>query len=701
MKQTKTFWQLVFLALALTLCFIFSVLFLILLRLDQQQTKVVYQVIYENIYYLLALITVVPVALWVIFEICYTRFYLPLKKIPAEISVIFTSNPSYRLDYSGNHNIRELSEVINQFAETYENQGKQIAKKISKAMDTTENERNLLASILAELPTGLVICNIHGRILLFNSQAKMLFTENKLTKRSEYFLGLGRSIFHILDKSLIEHALAEIDERLNSRKKRVASYFTALLGEDPILFEVIPVLNQERIVTAFILSLQNITDNINRYETINSSFQNFARSLAESCSHVGEICSSTEMARKIDIKNVQQSLTEIYDYSQSTQRQVLEAVFEPIPLTKLELNRFLFVLQKTVGYELNIRLNIQAAEKNKRILGDMYSFITALVVFFEKLGQLTSLEEFDISVKLQEKEVVFDITWEGEPVNCIDIERLADEKIQTLSCLSYVFRQNKAAFEAVSTGAICSQVRVTATAELPAPFPGKRRSPVIAGSRPEYYDFSLFTVDEDNRELLNCPLESLTYSAIDTETTGLDPGGGDEILAIGAVRIVKGRILHADCFEQLINPVRDIPFDSYRIHGIDPAMVVDKPTINEVLPLFKRYVSNTVILGHDVAFDMKMFRLKEKSSGVAFSNPVLDTLLLSAMLHPIDRRHNLESIAKRLGVTIIGRHTALGDAMAAAEIFLKLIPLLQSKNIITLKEAINASKRTYFSRLRY
>ena len=703
MKQTKVFWQFVFLALALTFCFVFSILFIIWLRLNTSQTIVLHQIIYQNIYYLLALITVVPVALWVIFEMCYTRFYLPLKKIPAEIAVIFSSNPSHRIEHAGNQNIRELSEAINQFAEMYEKQEKNIIQKLGSAKDETESERNLLASIVAELPVGIVICNINGRILLFNTQAKMLFIENKLTKKSEYFIGLGRSIFHIIEKAQIEHALAEIEERLNSSTKRVASYFTALLGKDKlILLETIPVLNTERAVTAFILSLQDMSGCVNQYESLNSGLLALENNLAELCCRIEEFLLDTRGLLPSHIEAVQLVLKSIRNQSRSTRDALIDKVFKPIPLTKIELGSFLFVLQKTAGYTKNIRVNISAAYRNRRILGDMHTFIAALVFLFEKLQELAAQAEFDLVVNFQENRVIFNINWEGAPVGCTEIHHLMEEKITRLTYLGYILKQNRAAIEPVAAGAdACTHVRVSAMAELPQPVSEKRRSPVIAGSRPEFYDFNLFTVEKESEDLLGCDLRSLTYSVIDTETTGLDPVGGDEILAIGAVRIVNNRIIHEDSFEQLVNPGRDIPFESYRIHGIDPTMVADKPTIDIVLPRFKRYISKTVILGHDVAFDMKMLRLKEEKRNISISNPVLDTLLLSAMLHPIHRQHDMESIAKRFGIKIIGRHTALGDAKAAAEIFLKLIPLLENRNIVTLQEAIDASKKTYFSRLRY
>ena len=80
---------------------------------------------------------------------------------------------------------------------------------------------------------------------------------------------------------------------------------------------------------------------------------------------------------------------------------------------------------------------------------------------------------------------------------------------------------------------------------------------------------------------------------------------------------------------------------------------------------------------------------------------MLDTLLLSAMLHPSLDDHRLETMADRLGVQVIGRHTALGDALLEAEIFLRLLPLLAARGIVTLRQALEASRQTYYSRLRY
>jgi len=93
--------------------------------------------------------------------------------------------------------------------------------------------------------------------------------------------------------------------------------------------------------------------------------------------------------------------------------------------------------------------------------------------------------------------------------------------------------------------------------------------------------------------------------------------------------------------------------------------------------------------------------MKEQQTGVRFDQPVLDTLLLSALVHPSQESHRLEAIAERFNVTIMGRHTAMGDAMVTAEVFLRLLPLLAEKGIHTLGQARDAAQKTYFARIKY
>ncbi len=210
--------------------------------------------------------------------------------------------------------------------------------------------------------------------------------------------------------------------------------------------------------------------------------------------------------------------------------------------------------------------------------------------------------------------------------------------------------------------------------------------------RPEFYDFDLFTRQPD-REVTEIPLRELRCVVFDTETTGLEPSEGDEMISIGAVRVVNGRIVRGETLEQLINPGRTIPKASTRFHGLTDEDVRDMPLAKDALPRFHAFAGRAVLVAHNAAFDIKFLELKEKAAGLSFTNPVLDVLLLSAFLHDHASDHSLGATAERLGVDISNRHTALGDALSTAEIFLAMLDPLHQRGVITLGDALNVSEK--------
>jgi DNA polymerase-3 subunit epsilon len=218
--------------------------------------------------------------------------------------------------------------------------------------------------------------------------------------------------------------------------------------------------------------------------------------------------------------------------------------------------------------------------------------------------------------------------------------------------------------------------------------------------RPEYYDFDLFASRDDSIDL-DRKLSDLAYTVFDTETTGLEPSKGDEIIQIGAVRVVNNRLLRQEVFNQLVDPEIPLKPESIPIHGITEDMVRGQPNIDVVLPAFHEFCEETVLIAHNAAFDMRFLQLKEERTGIRFTQPVLDTLLLSAVIHPNQESHKLEVILERLGIHIDKRHNALEDALATGEVFLKMIPLLEEMGIVTVRQALEAAEKTYFARIKY
>ncbi len=210
--------------------------------------------------------------------------------------------------------------------------------------------------------------------------------------------------------------------------------------------------------------------------------------------------------------------------------------------------------------------------------------------------------------------------------------------------------------------------------------------------RPVYYDFDLLHEHAPGRALAHAALADLTYVVFDTETTGLHPRHGDEIVSIAGVRVAGKRVREDQTFERLVDPDRPIPKASIRFHGITDEMVAGKPGIAEILPEFHEFLGDAVLVAHNAAFDLKFLSLKEAAAGVSFHGPVLDTLLLSVYLDAGEHDHTLDGIAARLGVEVAGRHTALGDSLVTAAIFARQLEALASRGVTTLGQAFAASE---------
>ncbi len=210
-------------------------------------------------------------------------------------------------------------------------------------------------------------------------------------------------------------------------------------------------------------------------------------------------------------------------------------------------------------------------------------------------------------------------------------------------------------------------------------------------ARPEFYDYGTPELPRHMEELSGRALKSLTFTVFDTETTGLRPSQGDEIISIAGVRVSGGALRRDTTFEALVNPGFPVPKPSIRFHGITDDMLARAPAIGAVLPDFHAFVGDSILVAHNAAFDMRFLKLKEQASGVAFHQVVLDTLLFSVFLDRDAEAHTLDAIAQRLGITVEGRHTALGDALATAEFLLLMLDRLEARGVWSLGQAISIS----------
>ena len=211
--------------------------------------------------------------------------------------------------------------------------------------------------------------------------------------------------------------------------------------------------------------------------------------------------------------------------------------------------------------------------------------------------------------------------------------------------------------------------------------------------RPLTYDFDL--LDKAQLTDLNTAvLRDLSYVVFDSETTGLQPEK-DEVVQLGAVRVVNCKCVAGEVFETLVNPGIPIPAASTRVHHIDTAMVANAPGFSDVCRAFHDFTSDAVIVAHNAPFDMAFLHRQAKEIGVRFDHPVLDTVHLSAVVFGGSAEHTLDALCDRLDVKIPPdlRHTAMGDAQATAEVFIRMLSILEARGISSFAEVTSEIRK--------
>ena len=173
------------------------------------------------------------------------------------------------------------------------------------------------------------------------------------------------------------------------------------------------------------------------------------------------------------------------------------------------------------------------------------------------------------------------------------------------------------------------------------------------------------------------PLLALDAVVIDTETTGLDARKA-RVVEIALVPIVAGRLDAGAACRRLIRPDVAIPAQATRIHGIDAAAVADAPRFAEAWPELAALIGERVLIGHSVGFDLTVLTRECERAGLPWTRPrALDTRLLAEVAAPDLAGYSLENVAAWLEIEVTDRHSALGDALAAARAFQALLPRLR------------------------
>ncbi len=173
------------------------------------------------------------------------------------------------------------------------------------------------------------------------------------------------------------------------------------------------------------------------------------------------------------------------------------------------------------------------------------------------------------------------------------------------------------------------------------------------------------------------------FVVFDIETTGFSPVN-NRIIEIGAVKVCGGQV--TERFSTFVNPQVPIPFEIEKLTGIRDDMVTDAPLIEEVLPRFLEFCRGAILVAHNAGFDMSFMLENARRQSLPMEHPYIDTVGIARVLLPNQAKHTLDAVAKTLNISLENHHRAVDDAECTAWIFVKLIQMLEEKDIHTLAQ---------------
>lgn len=195
----------------------------------------------------------------------------------------------------------------------------------------------------------------------------------------------------------------------------------------------------------------------------------------------------------------------------------------------------------------------------------------------------------------------------------------------------------------------------------------------------------------------------------DTETTGLSPQEGDRLVEIGAIELIN-HIPTGNTYHQYINPMRDMPQEAFKIHGLSNEFLSNYPKFSDVAKDFLAFVGDDgIMVAHNASFDMNFvnFELKHNGFKTLEDHEVIDTLEIAKSKFP-GARNNLDALCKRFNIDNSKRtkHGALLDAELLAEVYLELLggaePTMsfeKTASQVLENEVFQGTKKTYEKRV--
>lgn len=530
-----------------------------------------------------------------------------------EIGLLVGTDPSRRLKPSGSPELQRIAEAVNSLADQRQSLQDDVESRIREARLSVEEERNRLAALMSELNQSVVVCNLDGRILLYNNRARLQFkalSDAPSAAGGGEIIGLGRSIYLVFERNLIVHALESIQERIRRQSSQpMANFVTTTRAGQLLRVQMAPVMSTtegdaDGTVSGFVLMLDNITRNFEsetRRDQLLNSITEGSRSSLANLRAAAEMLEYPDL--DVDLKDrflkvIRDEVQAMSGRLEETANAFADSLKTRWPLDDMHGADLIAAAQRRIEKKLGLPTKLEDVDPAVWMKVDSFSLLQAISYLASRLSDEFEVREVRFRLSSAGRLAHLDLIWSGQAMST---ETVMSWELEPMSFAGESSPLTVRDVIARHDGEIWlqrekTQHRAFFRLLLPSALPQEE---VVAAaylkgdSRPEYYDFDLFKQTEVSHELDDRLLSELAFTVFDTETTGLNPSEGDEIIQIGATRIVNGKLLRSESFDQLVDPLRELPEASTKIHGITPEMLVGQPPMTKVLPAFHAFAADT------------------------------------------------------------------------------------------------------------
>ena len=509
----------------------------------------------------------------------FRQYVEGLSRLEELLRLMLEANRDFRVTPEGPPEVQALARAMNDLAQQRDALLTDVDSKIQQAKQSVEEEKNRLAALMSELTQSVVVCNLDGRILLYNNRARMQFktlADSQAVSGGGELIGLGRSIYAIFERNMISHALDSIQNRLRREGTQpVANFVTTSRAGQLIRVQMAPVLStpiegQERTVSGYILMLENITrtfENESRRDDMLQTLTEGSRaSLAGIRAAVETLSDYPDMEpaqRDSFVGVIRDEVRAMSQRLDATVTEFADALKARWPLEEMLGEDLISAAQRRIENKVGIQTKVEEITDGLWVKVDSFSLLQGLTYLAARLEAEFDVREVRFRLLPAGRLAHLDIIWSG---TVIGSETLMAWEMDPMTVAGETSPLTLRDVMERHGGEIWSQRekvahRIYFRLLIPSAQPAEQvdaKAFLRGDSRPEFYDFDLFRWKDSSHGLDDRLLTELTFTVFDTETTGLDPSGGDEIIQIGATRIVNGKLLNSEGFEQLIDPQRDL-----------------------------------------------------------------------------------------------------------------------------------------------